>query len=167
MLLIAGASAAAVLCAGALWPDDDSAHSDAAESALFGGTTPGTAVTPAPSAGQATSPASPSPPEDVPGGDRYDPVAMAVAVLAALDACAVADDDECPEAIAADSSARASHVLRSESAGDPVLVDDYGDLAVIRLGSEGEGEQMLVLVRQEEEWLVRDVYDVADQPRDG
>ena len=44
-------------------------------------------------------------------------------------------------------------------------MEDYGDVSVLRLGPSGErGEQMLVLVRQEDGWLGRDLYDVADQP---
>ncbi|MBT2486060.1 hypothetical protein J7E28_15260 [Microbacterium sp. ISL-108] len=56
------------------------------------------------------------------------------------------------------------------------LVDEYGDVAVVRLRREEGGpvdegdthpsapDQMLVLVRQDEKWLVRDAYSVADQP---
>ncbi|WP_460795565.1 hypothetical protein [Microbacterium sp. GXF0217] len=167
MLLIAGGAAAAVLCAGALWPGDEHAPSQAAESALVGGASPA-AVTPGPTASAApSSSADPEAATDAAPPAAADPAATAVAVLAQLDACAAVADEECSDAIASGSSARSSHVLRSESAGEPVLVDDYGDLAVIRLGVDAEREQMLVLVRQNDEWLVRDVYDVADQPGDG
>jgi hypothetical protein len=56
------------------------------------------------------------------------------------------------------------------------LVDEYGDVAVVRLEADDTGEEssetdtqqpahrMVVLIRTEEKWLVRDVYDVADQP---
>lgn len=50
------------------------------------------------------------------------------------------------------------------------LVDQYGDVAVIRASTPsvyegGAGtDRMLVLVRVAEKWLVRDAYDVADQP---
>ena len=56
------------------------------------------------------------------------------------------------------------------------LVDEYGDAAVVRFtprengnaDTPGDAEpgdgQILVLVRINEKWLVRDVYDVADQP---
>ncbi|MCK2036915.1 hypothetical protein KZC51_12305 [Microbacterium sp. SSW1-49] len=56
------------------------------------------------------------------------------------------------------------------------LVDEYGDAAVIRLTPEQQGKadvrrgadsragRVLVLVRINEKWLVRGVYDVADQP---
>nr|WP_017202219.1 hypothetical protein [Microbacterium barkeri] len=52
------------------------------------------------------------------------------------------------------------------------LVDEYGDVAVVRLRVESLGndeavssaEKMVVLIRAEQKWLVRDAYDVADQP---
>lgn len=49
------------------------------------------------------------------------------------------------------------------------MIDEYGDVAVIRAtpqepGGDGVGGAMLVLVRRDGEWLVRDAYDVADQP---
>ncbi|QNA91225.1 hypothetical protein [Microbacterium sp. Se63.02b] len=54
------------------------------------------------------------------------------------------------------------------------LVDEYGDVAVVRLlvdpTAEGKADAdtaeqlMVVLIRAHEKWLVRDVYDVADQP---
>ncbi len=51
------------------------------------------------------------------------------------------------------------------------LVDEYGDVAVMRLSGAARGRDVdggagpvVVLVRQKDEWLVRDVYDVADQP---
>lgn len=55
-------------------------------------------------------------------------------------------------------------------------MDEYGDVAVVRLrtsgvddgegDAEGQGsdQTIVVLIRTEEKWLVRDVYDVADQP---
>ena len=64
---------------------------------------------------------------------------------------------------------------RGPAASSPSLVDDYGDVAVVRLTPLDPGsaetdavaevaEQMLVLERRDEKWLVRDVYDVAHQP---
>ena len=52
-------------------------------------------------------------------------------------------------------------------------MDEYGDVAVIRVSTPSHSEdgatpgtrvQMVVLVRVDEKWLVRDAYDVADQP---
>ena len=46
------------------------------------------------------------------------------------------------------------------------LLDDFGDLAVLRVeGRAGEGgSQLVVIVRQDGKWLLRDVHDVAQQP---
>lgn len=160
--LVATAAAAAVLCAGLLWPGDEPMPSQAAEEAIRASSKQGT---PTPSATTGDVEAGASPEGSSSGED--DPSASATAVLDALDDCVAVADDTCRAAIAADSTARAQDVLRSDAAGLPALVDDYGDLAVIRLGTDASGEQMLVLVRQNEKWLVRDVYDVADQPESG
>ena len=46
------------------------------------------------------------------------------------------------------------------------LLDDFGDIAVLRVDA-GDGtvaSQMVVIVRRNEKWLLRDVSDVAQQP---
>lgn len=91
--------------------------------------------------------------------------------------CSMAEDLLCADAVA-EGSAGVVDALGARGEGAPTveLVDEYGDVAVIRLGSadglpEGgdeqaapAAEQMMVLVRQNDKWLVRDVYGVADQP---
>nr|MBS1899603.1 hypothetical protein [Actinomycetota bacterium] len=49
--------------------------------------------------------------------------------------------------------------------GSLSLIEDYGDLAALRSGS-GEGGQMVVIIRRDAEWRIRDVYDIADPPSD-
>lgn len=44
------------------------------------------------------------------------------------------------------------------------LVDEYGGAAVLRVGMPDQTARMLVLVLVDAKWLVRDAYDVADQP---
>ncbi|CAN7288164.1 hypothetical protein LJR045_001402 [Microbacterium sp. LjRoot45] len=45
------------------------------------------------------------------------------------------------------------------------LIDDYGGVAAYRVtAGEHRGAQIVVVVASDEEWLVRDVYDVTDQP---
>jgi hypothetical protein len=49
------------------------------------------------------------------------------------------------------------------------LLDDFGDIAVLRVdASDDDGRngsvQMVVLERQNDQWLLRDVYDAAQQP---
>ncbi|MBY6061158.1 hypothetical protein [Microbacterium esteraromaticum] len=80
--------------------------------------------------------------------------------------CAVDQDAVCERAIV---GGAAELVQLRLSPVDPdraiVPVEDYGDIGVVRLAASGEhGEQMLVVIRQNDRWLVRDVYDVADQP---
>ncbi|MDQ1128590.1 hypothetical protein [Microbacterium sp. SORGH_AS_0888] len=44
------------------------------------------------------------------------------------------------------------------------LVDDLGGIAVVRAEAEGRPSQLIVMVARNDSWLVRDVYDAADQP---
>ncbi|CAI9386053.1 hypothetical protein [Microbacterium sp. T2.11-28] len=47
------------------------------------------------------------------------------------------------------------------------LLDEYGGAASLRVTADEDDRhpsQIVVIVRDEDEWLVRDVYDVADQP---
>ena len=53
-----------------------------------------------------------------------------------------------------------------DQGGSLSLIEDYGDIAAMRSGS-GDGAQMIVLVRRDAEWRIRDVYDIADPPSDG
>ncbi|MDQ0725338.1 hypothetical protein [Microbacterium sp. W4I20] len=106
-----------------------------------------------------------------------EPDAAAPALLALIAECGAAEDPLCTDAVAAGSTG-VVEALVTASSEDPAiqLVDEYGDVAVIRLSTPraapeqgGETpasgpEQMLVLVRHDEKWLVRDVYGVADQP---
>ncbi|GAB3599356.1 hypothetical protein [Microbacterium tumbae] len=106
----------------------------------------------------------PTTPSTTDGPD--DPVVATEALLRALSACADQGDPECPTALAEGANADPEAILGASGTVAPVLVDDYGDIAVVRIGGDGakSGEQMLVLIRQDGKWLVRDAYDVADQP---
>lgn len=164
-LLVAAGAVAAVLGVG-LWPAEGESVSEAAVPEASPAAPEGSAPPDDGIEQPETAPPS-SDAESDPESDPGDPVVAAGDLLAALDACVDAGDETCPAAIAPASSADAAKILRSDAAGEPVLVDDYGDLAVIRLGGAESAEQMLVLVRQDGRWLVRDAYDVADQPEDG
>ncbi len=54
------------------------------------------------------------------------------------------------------------------ASGEPItavhVLDEYGGVAVVRVDGAGFASQAVVLVQAEEGWLVRDVYDLADQP---
>ena len=84
--------------------------------------------------------------------------------MSALASCRSEGDTNCAVAVAPGAGERVLAALMADvSAPDITPVEDYGDVAVVRLDANGE-RQMLVLVRQNDSWLVRDVYDVADQP---
>lgn len=181
LLLAGGTAAAVVLVGGLMWPpsDGDSAATEHPVAQSSGAGRPSPAPTDTSKGAPATietdapglrSDASPQP------GRAADPDAVedgsaeqrAVAALAAVDACAQAEDAVCADAIAEGAGALVQERLAGTSARrDVTAVEDYGDVSVLRLGPSGDrGEQMLVLVSQKDRWLVRDVYDVADQPSD-
>lgn len=54
-------------------------------------------------------------------------------------------------------------VLASDDQREIDLVEDYGGVAVLRIRAEGRS-QLVVIVRADDSWLVRDVFDAADQP---
>lgn len=92
------------------------------------------------------------------------------ALIAEIRACAERGDDVCAPAMADGSPQIVDLVAEVGAAGDAALVDRYGDIAVLELpplidGAAPEAATIVVLVRVEEKWLVRDAYRVADQPR--
>ncbi len=105
------------------------------------------------------------------GAETSPEVGAEEAVPALLDGmaqCANAPDDAC--AVTADGSASQIDGLAAEGSAvvSGTLVDDFGDLVVVRLAAvDGSaGAQMIVLVRQKQLWLVRDIYDVSHQPEE-
>ncbi|MDF2562840.1 MAG: hypothetical protein K0R99_4286 [Microbacterium sp.] len=104
-----------------------------------------------------------------------DPVAAAGDLLTMITGCRARGDSACPAAVAPGSEGVVKELEAAAEGSTVELVDEYGDVAVVRLdigtegGSEDAGPQppahrMVVLIRAAEKWLVRDVYDVADQP---
>lgn len=187
-LLIAGAAAAAVLAVGLLWPSGgvsgEAADVEAAD--VEGGATSPEPSTAASTEARADSEAtqdprrragspdpdgvSPEPDEVTPAED--DPAAAAAALLRVIADCRVQGDVSCEDAVA-EGATRVLDALDAATDGTPrfELVDEYGDIAVVRVAVDGEtdaantsGRLIMVLLRTQEKWLVRDVYDVADQP---
>lgn len=180
MLLVGVTAAAAVLVGGLIWPapEDDSAATERPARTVTDPITdaspesPEGPPSPQPNARdvsdepdrQEASAAEPAP--DVVADGSIE--AHAVALLAAAARCAEEDDVRCAEGIV---EGAGEAVLGRLSGAEPrrsvTAVEEYGDVSVLRLGASGEqGEQMLVLVAQKGGWLIRDVYDVADQPSD-
>lgn len=174
MLLVGGCAAAIVLTAGLMWPsgDDDSSAAVTLEGSA-GERTPVASApadespSPAPDAAAAEGTDERDAVSSTPGG--ADSMAQTVtALLTEIASCAQNEDLRCADAIV---ERAGESVIERVAGADPTRevtpIEDYGDIAVIRLGKSGDqGEQMLVLVNQNDEWLVRDVYDVADQPSD-
>ena len=161
-LVVAGAAAAAVLAGGMLWPSSDPG-TDVAEGATDRGPA---SPTPTVTAAPVDSVTDGAETHDGGGVQADSPVQHAELLLARAADCGEDSTDRCADVVAAGSTVTVS-ALGAIAASGPTLeiVDEYGDIAVVRaVGSVSAGGHIIVLVRTEEKWLVRDVYDVADQP---
>ncbi|MEV4774918.1 hypothetical protein [Microbacterium sp. LWH12-1.2] len=180
-LVVAGAAAAAVLAIGLLWPtggsDEAGAQTDGASEAAT--RAQDDAVPPAESSTPSSETHEPTDETDAaPTAETSDPLYAATALLAVIRACAEAEDGTCGAAVADGAAGVVERLGAVAQDRELALVDEYGDVAVIRLtptastsepgGADEEekpmSELMIVLVRLNQNWLVRDVYDVADQP---
>lgn len=176
--LVAVAVGALVLAVGLLWPDPDSGQSAGAASATRAALDPTDgSSSPSPAGAESAPPETPSadPADDddrlaSPGVVPPGPVSALDAVPGVLDMilrCLEEAEPRCSQAIAEGARLPGEGVAaRGAAASTGHLVDDYGDVAVIRLTpvDVDESAQMLVLERRNDDWLVRDVYDVANQP---
>lgn len=149
----AGAAAVAVVVVGLSWPTDGEEPAEASD----------VRTTAAPVADQGVEAdasrtseerATPPPSEDV------GPPELIAATRALLDEAAICED-------------RCDVVWEDAGAGRPVeaaagayrlaIVDEYGGVAAVRV-SGAERTQVVVVVESDERWLIRDVYDVAQEP---
>lgn len=174
MLLVGAAVAGVVLGAGLLWPSegDDSAAME--QTTVVMG--PTARAEPGDADADAADPPKPEARKRTPDAKQAAPEADAVAdgslgqavtaLLEQITACAQEQDADCAHAVADGAGETVLPRLEAADAERSISpVEDYGDIAVVRLGAAGEaGEKMLVLVKAKSGWLVRDVYDVADQP---
>ncbi|MFE7021594.1 hypothetical protein, partial [Microbacterium sp. NPDC057650] len=151
-LLVGLAAAVIVLAGGLLWPSGDA---DEAASAQDAEKPAATEISPA-----ASSPASPPALTQDPVAEQtVDPAAAAPALLKRIARCVREHDERCADAVVDGSESAVLKAVQATDAGDDVaLVDSYGDIAVIRRGGPEEEQQILVLLLQKDEWLVRDVY---------
>lgn len=155
--LLAAGVAAAILAGGLLWPTDEESTA-----AVVAGPVPGAAAS---SRAESVAPAAdePPPPRDgsAPGDDL---LSAATAALDALAACLAAGAESCPAWEHPGSIAPAGAATIAEAQRTLTLLDEYGGVAVMRVESDGAPTQVVVLVRADEKWLVREIYDLADQP---
>lgn len=107
------------------------------------------------------------------GETAEDAVTAAPRLLATAEGCTDLATPSCARLFAdgdTQAPAKLSKLADATAQDDPsiAVVEDYGDVVVLRLSSsDGAGatsDRILVLARVNDEWLVRDVYDVADQP---
>lgn len=181
VIVVAAAAAIVVLGAGLLWPggatDEPGEATDRPSATRSPDDAPLSGAPPDSDGGaDAMSPPSPRPasgsPDERAGSD--DPLVAAHGALSSVLQCAASDDTVCADAVAGGSTG-VVEALAAHGQAKPALspVDQYGDVAVVRVtwasaegdtDSSAEAEQMMVLVRVDEKWLVRDAYDVADQP---
>ncbi|MCK3768074.1 hypothetical protein MZK47_00080 [Microbacterium aerolatum] len=165
-LILAGSLAALVLVVGLMWPEGGDA--DPAQAAQKG-SRPVMVEEPVESAPATEEPsAGPDPVVSAPA-EGEDPLLLVPGLLDTVAGCVEAAAEACPEALAEGVATPAGGLAaQGAAASTATLVDDYGDVAVVRLApTEASGEsaqQMLVLERRDQKWLVRDIYDVAHQP---
>ncbi|WES65389.1 hypothetical protein P0L94_04795 [Microbacter sp. GSS18] len=156
--LAAAAAGAAVVAGGLLWPQPGEEPGWAA-----GGATAAVRETPGVSAAPTASAPSPTP------GPETDLATIVGLLLDARIDCA--GDPVCLGEVQSDGLREfAPWALDlSGSQRHVALLDDLGDVAVAEVGGAGgrEGTQIVVIARQNGRWLLRDVYDVAQQPSEG
>ncbi|MFT4052718.1 MAG: hypothetical protein QM677_10800, partial [Microbacterium sp.] len=163
--VVAAVVAGVVVVAGLAWPEPNATAGE--DSAAQSGEVVPTGASSGASTGASSATATAATP--VATADAEDPTVTAERLIAALAACAGSGSGSgssvCPEVMEDPSAAVPAGVV---SAGDPetsvMLLDEYGGVAVFRVEAPGVVSQVLVLVSADGQWLVRDVYDIADQP---
>ncbi len=144
-LLVAAAAATVVLAAGLWWPTESDATS-APEPTTSG--TPSTSAAPASPSVLPGAPAASEEPAD------------AARQLAEAD-LTCADDSDCARSLREEVASQALTRMRPP-AELVTLIEDFGDIVVFRVDANDEAAaQILVIVRDGRQWLIRDVYDVA------
>lgn len=165
--VVGGAVAAAVLTGGALWPaasgveTERPADSTGTSTPIPTPSTGGEGADAAPG-GAATATHAPPPADSAPSADL---VAVLDALLAARHACG--DASECLASVVVDAvGLPAGAIDLAAHQRSITLLDDFGDIAVLRVDANDAalGAQMVVILRRDEKWLLRDVSDVAQQP---
>jgi hypothetical protein len=152
---MAAASALVVVGVGMLWPYDTTGSAHGAPGSDDGA---GAAIAvPAPS--ETPSGAVPTLEEADP-----DPAGIVDALLSARAACR--SDLDCVENLMADPAATLSPGVIDLPTDERTvhLVDEFGGVAVVRVDAEDAPSQLVVIERRNDRWLLRDAYDIAQQP---
>ncbi|CAL4859681.1 hypothetical protein [Microbacterium sp. MM2322] len=149
IVFVAAGAATAVIIVGALWPTGDADKPAAAVDAVD------TASTPASEATGAV-------PKESASGEDEGPAEIVGAARLLVDALGDCADDACRSELWEDPAA-AGKLPAAEGDYAVEVVDEYGGAAAVRIVGK-DLTQVLVMVRVKERWLVREVYDLADQP---
>ena len=168
-ILFAGSLGATVLIIGLMWPSngtEDDAEASSGFSRVAESVHEETAQEAATSSEAAEGDGAEATTQEAAQED-VEVMAALPSVLGALQKCVDDGDATCSGAVTEGAGIPSEGlVIIGPDASSAVLVEDYGDVAVVRLTPAASAgvEQMLVLERQNELWLLRDVYDVAKQP---
>ncbi|MDQ4212685.1 hypothetical protein [Microbacterium capsulatum] len=172
--IVAVTAAAVIAVAGALWPSGTATPpADALErgaSATAEPARPKPAPTPGGSESASPDPAAaPMPPSQsdaarTPGASKQqDPLKAAAELIASARTCEGGHAPGCDRVW--DGGSSAVRPVRGAGAA-PTLIEDYGDIAAVRTTGEDRA-QMIVIIRRDDGWRIRDVYDIADPPSGG
>ena len=167
--VVAASAAVAVTLTGALWPSDTGGAEATGRPSRAAEAVPSVSGSPSPAAPRSAAadggavPAGPDRPRAPGASSLPDPAAAGAELIAAVRTCEASPQPTCTEVW--DDGTAASRTVRA--AQEPAeLIEDYGDIAAIRNGS-GEEAQMVVIIRRNAEWRIRDVYDIANPPSEG
>ncbi|MCM3696615.1 hypothetical protein [Microbacterium oleivorans] len=155
-VVVAAAVATVVIVVGVLWPSGDADGPAAAITGSVGHTAP-----PRASASAAETPAVEVAQPDA-GSEDEGPQEIVDAARMLLGNLARCDDRPCRAQWWEDPAAAGS-IAAADADYAVEVVDEYGGAAAVRIVAP-EVTQVLVMVRVEKRWLVREVYDLADQP---
>lgn len=169
MILVAGVVATVILALGLLWPQSDATEASTAPTsreAVDGAATPSPSDSEQ-SDGRGASVGTPPPDDASPPPDQIDRGSAAAATVDAVAACWRAGDAACrAELLERPDAAVPEGIATADARREVVLLDELGGVEVVRV-DDPTGErrsQIVVLVVRDDKRLVRDVYDVADQP---
>lgn len=156
-VLVAVAVAAAILVIGLAWPDDDSA-ADRATAVSQPSSTPTSRVDDAAALADPAASTAASAPVATETAESVE------ALLTRLSTCP-GTPEGCADVLEDSSTPPPTGAVAAPAGTRRVeLVDEYGGVSVYRVTASGQTTQILVLVSTNGKWLIRDVYDVADQP---
>lgn len=164
-LVLAALIVVAILAVGLSWPADAQPETKRASTARASASR--TPAAPTPIAAPAAEGAATSEPTPYPG----DPASVppdATAIVSRLAKCLASNDPACRAELLEDPARPIPEGIATTAADDRevTVLDDYGGVMALRVADARapDAAQIMLIVRADERWLVRDVYDLADQP---